>query len=73
MPWGARSADAIGRKTSGRTARAVTEVRTDELRIAERRPVLALFDGEPEWLEPGTRITVGRTKEQFVSTRDDQA
>ena len=54
-------------------ARAVTEIRTAELHIAERRPVLALFDGEPEWLEPGTRITVGRTKEQFVSTRDDQA
>ncbi|HEX7693261.1 MAG TPA: hypothetical protein VF409_02155, partial [Sphingomonas sp.] len=54
-------------------ARAVTEVRTEQLQIAERRPVLALFDGEPELLEPGTRITVGRTKEQFVSTRDDQA
>ena len=53
-------------------ARAVTEVRTAELHIAERRPVLALFDGEPEWLEPGTRINVGRTKEQFISTREDQ-
>ncbi len=49
-------------------ARAVTEARADNLRIAEHRRVLALFDGEPQLLEPGTRITVGRTKEQFVST-----
>jgi len=49
-------------------ARAVTEMRADELRIAERRPVLALFDGEPETLGPGTRISVGRTREQFLTT-----
>jgi diacylglycerol kinase family enzyme len=49
-------------------ARAVTEVRAEELRIAERRPVLALFDGEPERLDPGTRIRVGRTLEQFIAT-----
>jgi diacylglycerol kinase family enzyme len=49
-------------------ARAVTEVRAEALRIAERRPVLALFDGEPEQLDPGTSIRVGRTLEQFIAT-----
>jgi len=54
-------------------ARAVTEIRADELRIAERRPVLALFDGEPETLDPGTRISVGRTREQFLTTLSEAA
>jgi len=54
-------------------ARAVTEIRADELRIAERRPVLALFDGEPEMLDPGTRIRVGRTREQFLATLSEAA
>ena len=54
-------------------AHAVTEIRADELRIAERRPVLALFDGEPQSLDPGTRISVGRTKQQFVTTLEDKA
>jgi diacylglycerol kinase family enzyme len=49
-------------------AQAVTEIRADELRIADRRPALALFDGEPQMLDPGTRITVGRTKDQFIAT-----
>lgn len=49
-------------------ARAVTEMRANELRIAERRPTLALFDGEPETLDPGTRISAGRTREQFLTT-----
>ena len=49
-------------------ARAVTEVRADTIRIAEHRPVLALFDGEPVSLDPGTRIGVGRTREQFIAT-----
>jgi diacylglycerol kinase family enzyme len=55
------------------TARAVTEIRADQLRIAERRSVLALFDGEPAMLDPGTRITVGRTREQFVTTLKEAA
>lgn len=54
-------------------ARAVTEMRADELRIAERHVVLALFDGEPELLDPGTRIGVGRTKKQFLTTLEDKA
>ena len=54
-------------------ARAVTEIRTGEVRVAERRAVLALFDGEPELLDPGTRIGVGRTRRQFVSTLEEEA
>jgi len=53
------------------TARAVTEIRAEELRIAEPRAVLALFDGEPVSLDPGTRIGVGRTGKQFIATRKD--
>jgi diacylglycerol kinase family enzyme len=49
-------------------ARAVTEVRASEMKVLERRPVLALFDGEPVKLDPGTRITVGRTERQFLAT-----
>jgi diacylglycerol kinase family enzyme len=49
-------------------AHSVTEVRAQELRIDERRPVLALFDGEPERLASGTRIGVGRTLKQFIAT-----
>ena len=36
-------------------AHAVTEIDTPRLTIAERRPVLALFDGEPVMLDPATR------------------
>lgn len=50
-------------------ARAVTESRTPRLRLREREPVLALFDGEPVTLDPGTEILVGRSLETFVSTR----
>lgn len=52
-------------------ARAVTESRTEQLRVAERRPVLALFDGEPATLEPGTAIRAGRSLETFIATRAD--
>ncbi|WP_313535423.1 diacylglycerol kinase family protein [Sphingomonas sp.] len=50
-------------------ARAVTEGRTEQLRLAERKPVLALFDGEPETLDPGTEIRAGRSLETFIATR----
>ncbi|UYY77326.1 diacylglycerol/lipid kinase family protein [Sphingomonas sp. R1] len=50
-------------------ARAVTESRTEQLRVAERHPVLALFDGEPETLDPGTAIRAGRSLETFIATR----
>ncbi|WP_294332358.1 diacylglycerol kinase family protein [uncultured Sphingomonas sp.] len=50
-------------------ARAVTESRTEQLRLGERRPVLALFDGEPETLAPGTTVRAGRSLETFIATR----
>lgn len=50
-------------------ARAVTEGRTEQLNLAERKPVLALFDGEPETLDPGTTIRAGRSLETFIATR----
>jgi len=52
-------------------ARAVTESKTEQMRLAERRPVLALFDGEPEKLDPGTTIRAGRSLETFIATRSE--
>ena len=51
-------------------AAAVAEVYTHALRIAERRPVLALFDGEPVKLAPDVTIRVGLTAPVFIQTRD---
>jgi len=51
-------------------AHAVTERRTEQLILAERRPVLALFDGEPVTLDPATVISVGQTRDQFIATKD---
>lgn len=50
-------------------AHAVTEIETPRLTIAERRPVLALFDGEPVMLDPATEIRAGRTRDQFIATK----
>lgn len=52
-------------------AAAVHEVRAHTLRTAERRPVLALFDGEPVKLSPDVIIRTGTTAPQFVQTRAD--
>jgi diacylglycerol kinase family enzyme len=49
-------------------AHAVTEIETSRLTLVERRPVLALFDGEPVTLDPATVINTGRTAAQFVTT-----
>lgn len=49
-------------------ARAVTSRRADRFLVAERRPVLALFDGEPRTLEPGTAFTLGRSADIFLTT-----
>jgi diacylglycerol kinase family enzyme len=49
-------------------AHAVTEIEAHRVTLAERRPVLALFDGEPVTLDPATVITAGRTAGQFVAT-----
>jgi hypothetical protein len=46
----------------------VTQVRTKSFRVAGRRRVLALFDGEPVMLDPSTRISGGSTREMFLST-----
>ena len=51
-------------------AHAVTEIDTTRLTIAERHPVLALFDGEPVMLDPATVIGAGRTREQFIATKE---
>jgi diacylglycerol kinase family enzyme len=50
-------------------AEAVTHSMTDHVRIEGDRPVLALFDGEPERLEPGTRVTGGMSEPRFIATR----
>jgi len=49
-------------------ARGVTQVEAHKLSVGGRRPVLALFDGEPQQLAPGTRITGGETKRHFLAT-----
>ncbi|WBH16205.1 diacylglycerol/lipid kinase family protein [Sphingomonas radiodurans] len=49
-------------------ARAVSTQSVDRFAVAGRRPVLALFDGEPVLLDPGVPISSGRTAERFVST-----
>ncbi len=54
-------------------ARAVTHTRTDHLRVRGTRPVLALFDGEPETLEPRVAITSGKSLPGFIATRQESA
>lgn len=54
-------------------ARAVTDRRTEQLRPVARRPLLALFDGEPVTLEPDARVIGGMTRPAFIATREDQA
>ena len=49
-------------------AAAVTELEAPELRTAERRAVLALFDGEPVSLAPDVVIRAGETRPQFLKT-----
>ncbi len=52
-------------------AHAVTQCHAQTLRIDERRPVLALFDGEADTLPPGTVITGTMSAPVFISTRHD--
>ncbi|WP_343519303.1 diacylglycerol kinase family protein [Sphingomonas sp.] len=54
-------------------ARAVTERRAERLRPIARRPVLALFDGEPVTLEPDAEVTGGMTHPAFIATLGDTA
>ncbi|MBY0285419.1 MAG: hypothetical protein K2W81_15855 [Sphingomonas sp.] len=51
-------------------AAAVHEVRAQTLSIAEHRPALGLFDGEPVKIAPDVTIRAGRTAPQFVQTRE---
>ena len=54
-------------------ARAVTERRTERLRPVSRRPVLALFDGEPVTLGPDAEASGGMTRPVFIATRAEPA
>lgn len=49
-------------------AAAVTQVHADRVHLLGRKPVLALFDGEPEQLAPGVPINSGKTPARFIST-----
>lgn len=50
-------------------ARAVTDRRAQRLQPVSRRPLLALFDGEPVTLEPGQVVTGGMTRPAFIATK----
>lgn len=52
-------------------AHAVDHSLAKELRISDKRPVLALFDGEPVTLEPDTPIRSGRSLKAFIATRKE--
>jgi diacylglycerol kinase family enzyme len=54
-------------------ARAVTYRRAARLRLAAHRPVLALFDGEPERLAPDAQIAGGVTRPVFIATKPEAA
>jgi diacylglycerol kinase family enzyme len=51
-------------------AHAVTETRTQELRLEGGKPVLALFDGEPVTLDASEKIVAGKSFERFITTRE---
>lgn len=53
-------------------AHAVTEARTQSLRVVGGKPVLALFDGEPVTLEPSEKIAAGKSLERFITTREEE-
>jgi diacylglycerol kinase family enzyme len=46
----------------------VTQVITKQVRIAGRKPVQALFDGEPVKLDADVTITGGMGREMFIAT-----
>ncbi|MDF2385070.1 hypothetical protein JMG10_26600 [Nostoc ellipsosporum NOK] len=50
-------------------AHAVSESLTREFAARGKKPVLALFDGEPVPLAPGTPITAGLSRKAFIATR----
>jgi len=50
------------------TARGIETGTAETLQLVERRPVFALFDGEPLRLSPDARLTMGHTRLRFVVT-----
>ncbi|AJP72434.1 diacylglycerol/lipid kinase family protein [Sphingomonas hengshuiensis] len=54
-------------------ARAVSETRTETLRVRGKRPSTALFDGEPVTLPPRVAIRAGKSLETFIKTREEAA
>lgn len=54
-------------------AHAVSETRTKKLGVLGRKQVMALFDGEPVTLDPGTAIKAGKSLETFITTREEPA
>jgi diacylglycerol kinase family enzyme len=52
-------------------ARAVSDSLTQSLSPKGSKPVLALFDGEPVSLEPGTTIEAGMSRKAFIATREE--
>lgn len=45
--------------------------RTAQLQVRSKRPLVALFDGEPVMLEPGTPIRSGTSLKAFIATREE--
>lgn len=54
-------------------ARAVTCRRAERVRPLSRRPVLALFDGEPVTLDPDVEVAGGMTRPAFIATLEETA
>lgn len=50
-------------------ARAVDRAMTQAVTVLGTRPVLALFDGEPQMLDAGTQVKAGTSRPMFLSTR----
>jgi diacylglycerol kinase family enzyme len=50
-------------------ARSVEQTHADRLRVAGNRAVLALFDGEPEQLDPTTEISGDTSRAVFLTTK----
>jgi diacylglycerol kinase family enzyme len=49
----------------------VTQCHATQFRTRGDKPALALVDGEPVMLEPGSTIRIGTTREMFISTKQE--
>lgn len=49
----------------------VTQCHAEQFRTRGDKPALALVDGEPVMLEPGSTIRLGTTRELFITTKKD--